>query len=136
MTVAFFLCLYYNDLTDANAQQLTENIMKYKYLIVLIFGRANFGQIFTDVEVREEKEDDDQFFGIYANSDMPEVTNVDPVDPNVVLGEEETEFMVGNNLEEMIQIYNKNSVDLYEEDLMGYFDKMKQNIGQRIDLDL
>lgn len=110
--------------------------MKYKYALVLIFGRANFGQILTDVEVRQDEDEGEPYFGLFGNSDMPEVTQNEDFEPNVVLGEEETEYMVGNDLDQMIQIFNQNSVDLYQEDLMGYFEKMKKNIGQKIDLDL
>lgn len=114
--------------------------MKYAYLIKFIFGRANFGLIATDVEVRfdnvEEGYDDKAFCVFKQGSRDPIVTHHEEIQANDVLGEEETEFMVGNDLEEMIQIFNQQSVDLYKEDLMERFEKMKSNLNVTIDIDL
>ena len=113
--------------------------MQFKYLISFILGRANYGQIVTDVEVVEGVGEYAGNFLVMKSgeSDMEKsiVSDDQEIKADTVIVIDETEFMVGNDLEKMIEIYNKFSVDNYEVDLIGAFEKMKLNLNKQICID-
>lgn len=114
--------------------------MKYAYLIKIIFGRANLGLIQTNVVVVNGTGEYDGDVAIMkeGETDFEKGLIIDGGEmlPNEILGNEETEYMLGNDLEEMIQIFKEESLDLYGEDMSDSFEKMKKNVNVEIDLDV
>lgn len=112
---------------------------QYKFLIKFVLGRANFGIIVTDVDVVEGTGEYEGLNVILKQgvTDQEEllISDDQEVVPDTVNALDETEYMVGDDLDKMIEIYNKNSVDLYNEDWTKYFDKMKSNLNKEIDID-
>lgn len=102
--------------------------MKFKFALVVEMGRATFGQIHTNVEVKDGDE-----VQVLVNSKGEELFEFeDDFVENDVVDMGPLMYVIGNDLDKMIVDFNKYMVEMMDEDFSEMLLKMKNNIDVNV----